>query len=205
MILTLPSDALFSAGEEPAEDVSLTDIELRLATLVDVPALHALIERSVRGLQTADYAPEQIDAALGTLLGVDTQLIRDGTYLVAEVNGQLAGCGGWSKRKTLFGSDGRSGREDALLDPARDAAKIRAFFIEPAWARQSIGSAILAACERAAVQAGFRCFEMGATLTGVPLYLARGYRVLDRIEAPLPNGLSLPIVRMAKEAVKEVS
>lgn len=193
MVLILPSDALFSAGEEPAEDVSRTDIELRLATLVDVPALHALIERSVRGLQTADYAPEQIDAALGTLLGVDTQLIRDGTYLVAQVNGQLAGCGGWSKRKTLFGSDGRSGREDALLDPARDAAKIRAFFIEPAWARQSIRSAILAACERA------------ATLTGVPLYLARGYRVLDRIEAPLPNGLSLPIVRMAKEAVKEVS
>lgn len=121
MIIIRPSDALSSAGEEPAEDVSLTDIEFRLATLADVPALHALIERSVRGLQTADYSQEQISAALGTLLGVDTQLIRDGTYLVVQVNGQFAGCGGWSKRKTLYGSDGRSGRKDNLLDPARDA------------------------------------------------------------------------------------
>ena len=124
---------------------------------------------------------------------MDTQLIRDGTYLVVQVNGQFAGCGGWSKRKTLYGSYGRSGREDNLLDPARDVTKIRAFFIEPAWARQGIGSAILAA------------YEQAATLTGVPLYLSRGYHVLDQMEAPMPNNLSLPIVRMAKEAVKEVS
>ena len=180
--------------------MSLTQLKLRLATLVDVPALHALIERSVWGLQMADYSPEQINAALGTLLGVDTQLIRDGTYLVAEVNGELAGCGGWSRRKTLFGSDGRSGRENALLDSASAAAKIRAFFLEPAWARRGVGSAILVACERAVAEARFRSFEMGATLTGVPLYLARGYRILDRIEAPLSNGLSLPIVLMSKEA-----
>ena len=121
MIIIRPSDALSSAEDEPAEDVSLTDIEFRLATLADVPALHALIERYVRGLQTADYSQEQISAALGTLLGVDTQLIRDRTYLGAQVNGQFAGCGGWSKRKTLYGSDGRSGRKDNLLDPARDA------------------------------------------------------------------------------------
>ena len=180
-------------------------VTLRPAFEADIPALHALIERSVRQLQAADYSPEQIDGALGTLLGVDTQLIRDRTYLIAEVDGQLAGCGGWSKRKTLFGSDHRSGREDALLDPEQDAAKIRAFFIDPAWARRGVASAILTACENAAREAGFHRFEMGATLTGVPLYLARGYRILERIEAPLPNGAALPIVLMAKDAAKEVS
>ena len=123
MIIIRPSDALSSAEDEPAEDVSLTDIEFRLATLADVPALHALIERSVRGLQTADYSQEQISAALGTLLGVDTQLIRDGTYLVVQVNGQFAGCGGWSKRKTLYGSDGRSGRKDKSLRPGPGCLK----------------------------------------------------------------------------------
>jgi len=180
-------------------------ISLRLATSADAPELHALIERSVRGLQTADYSAAQIDGALGTLLGLDTQLIRDGTYFVAQDGEKIVGCGGWSKRKTLFGSDGRADREDVLLDPQTDAAKIRAFFIDPDCARRGIGSAILTACESAAQEAGFAHFEMGATLTGVPLYLARGYRVLDRIEAPLRNGETLPIVCMAKDAVKEVS
>ncbi len=181
------------------------DISLRLAEPADAPELHALIERSVRGLQTPDYSAAQIEGALGTLLGLDTQLIRDGTYFVAQDGEIIVGCGGWSRRKTLFGSDGRADREDMLLDPSADAAKIRAFFIDPGWARRGVGTAILNACETAARQAGFTRFEMGATLTGVPLYLARGYRVLDRIEAPLKNGEVLPIVRMAKDAVKEVS
>ena len=174
---------------------------LRLAEERDIPALHALIAASVRGLMTSDYAPEQLEKALGVLLGVDTQLIEDRTYFVAEAgDGTLAGCGGWSKRKTLFGADHRAGRDAALLDPAQDAAKIRAFFVHPGWARMGIGSAILDRCEQTAVEAGFRRFEMGATLSGIPLYRARGYVELERIEAPLPGGGVLPVVRMAKEA-----
>jgi GNAT superfamily N-acetyltransferase len=177
-------------------------IVLRLATDADEPALHALIAASVRGLQMNDYTPEQIDGALGTLLGLDTQLVADGTYFVAEARAACAriivGCGGWSHRKTLFGSDHAPIRENEFLNPATDAAKIRAFFIHPDWARRGIGSKILEACESAARAAGFWRFEMGATLTGVPLYLARGYQIIERIVVPLPNGAALPIVRMAK-------
>jgi GNAT superfamily N-acetyltransferase len=184
--------------------MSATDfnLSLRLATEEDVPALHALIEASVRVLQRNDYTPEQIDGALGTVLGLDTQLVADRTYYIAEARAAcahiLAGCGGWSKRKTLFGSDQADIREPELLDPARDAAKIRAFFIHPDFARRGIGSKILEACEGAARAAGFSHFEMGATLTGVPLYLACGYRVVERIAVPLRNGHALPVVRMAK-------
>jgi GNAT superfamily N-acetyltransferase len=182
-----------------ASDLNLS---LRLATEDDVPALHALIEASVRVLQRKDYTPEQIDGALGTVLGLDTQLVADRTYFVAEARAAcahiLAGCGGWSKRKTLFGSDRADIREPELLDPATDAAKIRAFFIHPDFARRGIGSQILEASEGAARAAGFSRFEMGATLTGVPLYLARGYQVVERIEVPLRNGQALAVVRMAK-------
>jgi GNAT superfamily N-acetyltransferase len=178
------------------------NVALRLATAADIPALVELIETSVRTLQRNDYTPEQIAGALGTVLGLDTQLVADGTYFVAEARAGcahfLAGCGGWSKRKTLFGSDRADVREPELLDPKIDAAKIRAFFIHPDFARRGIGSKILEACESAARAAGFRRFEMGATLTGVPLYLARGYQVRERIEVPLRNGHILPVLRMAK-------
>jgi GNAT superfamily N-acetyltransferase len=178
------------------------NLSLRLAADADIPALHRLIETSVRTLQREDYTPEQIEGALGTVLGLDTQLVADGTYFVAEARAAcariLAGCGGWSKRKTLFGSDHAQVREPELLDPATDAAKIRAFFIHPDFARRGIGTKILEACESAASSAGFSRFEMGATLTGVPLYLARGYQILERIEVPLQNGHTLPVVRMAK-------
>jgi GNAT superfamily N-acetyltransferase len=177
--------------------------QLRLATPRDIPALHALIEASVRGLQTGDYTPAQIEGALGTALGLDTQLVADGTYFVLEAKGSeglemLVGCGGWSNRKTLFGSDHAAVRENAFLDPAIDAAKIRAFFIHPDWARRGLGSGILEACEAAARAAGFTRFEMGATLTGVPLYLARGYKTIERIDIPLHNGEVLLVIRMAK-------
>jgi GNAT superfamily N-acetyltransferase len=178
------------------------NLSLRLATPADIPALRQLIETSVRTLQRNDYTPEQIEGALGTVLGLDTQLVADGTYFIAEARAactpHVAGCGGWSKRKTLFGSDRAQVREPQLLDPKTDAAKIRAFFIHPDFARRGIGSKILAACESAARSAGFSRFEMGATLTGVPLYLARGYQILDRIEVPLQNGHTLPVVRMSK-------
>jgi len=176
---------------------------LRLAVARDIPALHSLIEASVRGLEINDYTPEQIDGALGTVLGLDTQLVADGTYFVMEAENAdgstaISGCGGWSNRKTLFGSDHASVREPEFLDPATDAAKIRAFFVHPDWARRGIGSKILEACESAARAAGFSRFEMGATLTGVPLYLGRGYRIVERLEVPLQNGATLPVVRMAK-------
>jgi len=181
---------------------SAIPFSLRLASSADIPALHSLIEASVRGLQKNDYTLEQIDGALGTVLGLDTQLVADKTYFVAEAKAACArivvGCGGWSNRKTLFGSDHAPVREPEFLDPATDAAKIRAFFIHPDWARRGLGSKILEACESAARAAGFSRFEMGATLTGVPLYLQRGYQILERIEVPLRNGAALPIVRMAK-------
>jgi GNAT superfamily N-acetyltransferase len=138
---------------------------LRLATEDDIPALHPLIEASVRGLQAGDYTPAQIEGALGTVLGLDTQLIRDKTYFVAEslfqrskARSTLAGCGGWSKRKTLFGADRGPGREPDLLNPATDAAKVRAIFVHPDFARQGLGSLILATVEDAARAAGFRRF-----------------------------------------------
>jgi GNAT superfamily N-acetyltransferase len=152
---------------------------------------------------TEAYSASQLEAALGTWLGVDSQLVADGTYFVVECKQAdggtvLAGCGGWSKRKTPYGSDHRPGREDALLDPKTEAAKIRAFFVHPDFARKGIGSVILDACERAAEEAGFHELEMGATLSGVPLYEKHGYRSVERVELPLSNGETLPIEKMKK-------
>lgn len=192
-------------------DVARAKIEavrIRAAQSADIPTLRQLIDASVRGLQAQDYTPAQIEGALASVYGVDTQLVSDGTYLVAEVapSGNtdsdmwtIAGCGGWSKRKTLYGGDQVLGREDSLLDTQVDAAKIRAFFIHPAWARRGLGSLILEACEKAAHAAGFTRLEMGATLTGVPFYQARGYVALETISVPLPQGNSMPIVRMGKQ------
>lgn len=180
-------------------------IRIRKATIVDVPELQQLIAVSVRELQSADYTREQMEGALESVFGVDSQLIADGTFLVAEAKALaepsrwvIAGCGGWSKRKTLYGGDRWERREDELLDPKRDAAKIRAFFIHPNWARIGIGSKILEACEIAASSAGFACYEMGATLTGAKLFGKKGYETVERIEVPLNNGLTLPVIHMAK-------
>ena len=191
------------------------EIRLRVALPEDVPLLNKLIEASARALQTEDYTPAQIEGALATVFGVDTQLITDGTYLVAEAPALpkdkvsharpaqewvIVGCGGWSKRKTLYGSDHWTGREDALLDPRQDAAKIRAFFIHPDWARQGVGSVLLQACEEAAHAAGFNRYEMGATLTGAKLFGAKGYVPLKPISIPLNNGETLPVIQMEKRA-----
>ena len=177
------------------------DFGIRLATAADIPDLAGLIEASVRGLQAGDYTPAQIDGALRAVYGVDTQLIGDGTYFVVESESHgrvIAGCGGWSKRKTLYGGDRYRAREDSLLDPRCEAARIRAFFVHPEWARRGIGALILEACESAAVAAGFTRLEMGATLTGVPFYLAKGYRAVEDLVVPLPDGETLRIVRMEK-------
>jgi GNAT superfamily N-acetyltransferase len=190
-----------------------TNIHLRLAIPADIPVLQALIDASVRGLQAQDYTPAQIEGALKTVFGVDSQLIADRTYIVAEANSDgnqradqkvvkvepvIVGCGGWSKRKTLYGGDRWTGREDELLDPLSDAAKIRAFFIHPAWARQGIGGMILEACESAAGAAGFSRYEMGATLTGAKLFGVKGYVAVKPISIPLMNGEVLPVIHMEK-------
>jgi GNAT superfamily N-acetyltransferase len=180
-----------------------SNFHIRPATTADVPILQALIDASVRGLQTQDYTPAQIEGALQTAFGIDSQLLEDGTYFVVENapplgNPIIVGCGGWSNRKTLCGSDHAPDRDNALLDPQTDAAKIRAFFVHPDWARRGIGSLLLSACEAAATAAGFTRFEMGATLTGVPLYQAKNYVELERFAIPLKNGEALPIVRMRK-------
>jgi GNAT superfamily N-acetyltransferase len=188
--------------------MSASPFTLRLATEEDMPALNALIEVSVRGLQASDYTPAQIEGALGTVLGLDTQLILDRTYFIAEtLDGdsrvRSAGCGGWSKRKTLFGADRGPGREPDLLDPATDGAKVRAIFVHPDFARRGLGSLILATVENAAREAGFRRFEMGSTLTGVPLYRLKGYVEVERIAVPLSNGETLPVVKMVKGETSE--
>src|ERR1700753_1925713 len=171
---------------------------LRLATEQDIDALHALIEASVRGLQAGDYTPAQIEGALGTVLGLDTQLIRDETYFVVETTPaqgskerELAGCGGWSKRRTLFGADKGPGREPELLDPAGGGAQGRAIFVHPDFARRGLGSLILKHVEDAARAAGFTRYEMGSTLTGVPLHRLKGYVEVERIDVALRDGAGL--------------
>jgi GNAT superfamily N-acetyltransferase len=183
------------------------NIHIRKATPADVPRLREVIEASVRGLQAADYSPAQIDGALQSIYGVDSQLIADGTYFVAEVTEsqkpEIIACGGWSKRKTLYGGDQYAAREDSLLDPKLDAAKIRAFFVHPKWARRGIGSLILDACETAALEAGFTRLEMGATLSGVAFYKAKGYTAVENQQAALDNGEVLAIVRMGKRIQRD--
>lgn len=176
------------------------DFRLRKARLEDIPALEALIADSARGLREG-YSAEQVEAALGKVLGVDSQLIRDGTYFVAEAEGRIIGCGGWSKRKTLFGGDHGPVKNDAWLDPATDLARIRAFYVHPGWARQGIGSALLRGCEEAAAAEGFSRLELASTLPGIPLYQARGFKAGEAINVPLDNGGSLPVVRMTKDLV----
>jgi N-acetylglutamate synthase-like GNAT family acetyltransferase len=171
---------------------------LRTAELADIPILKDLIAESVMTLQADDYSEAQRKAALGTVFGVDTQLIIDQTYFVIETAGEIVACGGWSFRKTLYGADALAGREDNRLDPAADAARIRAFFVKPGWTRRGLGGQILKACEAAAEAAGFRRFELGATLTGIPLYRAYGYEPIETTEAQMAGGLTLLIVRMGK-------
>ena len=171
---------------------------LRAATLADVPAIELLIETSVRTLQANDYSPEQLEASLGTVYGVDRQLIEDGTYFVVEHQDQLAGCGGWSFRRTLFGADANKGRDNAELRPGHDAARIRAFFVSPNAARNGIGTRILQACEDAGAARGFTAFELAGTLTGVPFYALHGYREQHRFAAEARGGVVLEFVAMRK-------
>lgn len=173
--------------------------DLRLATEADAPLLRELIARSIRGLGSNDYSREQIEAALTGAFGLDTSLVRDGTYFVlTDETGFIAGCGGWSRRKTLFGSDSRGERDDSWLDPRTDFAKVRAFFIDPAHARRGLGRRLLDHCEAEAARAGFSGCELMATLPGKRLYEKCGYLGASPIEHPLPGGLHITFVPMKK-------
>lgn len=173
-------------------------LHIRTATSEDISALERLIEESVRALSVGFYTPQQIESSLQYVFGVDTQLIEDGTYFVVEADGLLAGCGGWSKRKTLYGGDKVKTEEDDLLDPKTQPSRIRAFFVHPNFARRGIGRLLLDACEQAARQAGFSALELAATMPGEPLYAACGFHIIERIEVELPDGVLVPIARMGK-------
>jgi GNAT superfamily N-acetyltransferase len=172
---------------------------LRKARLSDSATLERLICESVRGLSQSDYTDAQIEAALGTAFGLDRELIRDGTYFVAEAANEIVGCGGWSRRKTLFGGDQQPGRQSELLDPARDSARIRAFFVRPDWARRGIGRALIERCEAEALTHGFGSTELVATLPGHRLYRSFGYVGDEHMEYRLPGGVVIEFIPMRKE------
>ena len=181
---------------------------LRLANSTDIPALRALIRASAHTLSAGFYSPAERDAAIEYVFGVDTTLIVDGTYFVVESNAidvtnsdsssrtELCGCGGWSKRRSLFGGDQHKAASDPLLDPRTDAARIRAFFVHPQFARRGIGGQLLQACASAAFAAGYRTLELMATLPGVPLYSSYGFTVLEDVVEHTPGGVTVPFVRM---------
>ncbi|MFZ4382375.1 MAG: GNAT family N-acetyltransferase [Sandarakinorhabdus sp.] len=172
-------------------------LSIRPARASEIPRLETLIAASARGLSQGHYTPEQTEAAIAHVFGVDSELVADGTYLVAQDNDDIAGCGGWSRRATLFGGDRYAGRVSGLLDPARDAAKVRAFFVAPHAARRGVGAALLKACESAAAAAGFARTELMATLPGVPFYAANGYAAAAPISLDC-GGIRVPFVPMQK-------
>ncbi len=171
---------------------------IRLAREDNIPGLEVLIPLSVRSLQAPFYSSAQMEAALGPVFGVDRQLISDGTYFIVEHSGHVVGCGGWSRRRAVFGGDRARQAKDVALDPALDPARIRAFFVHPDWARRGVGRSILSACESALCAAGFSQAVLVATLAGEPLYASFGYSVAERYDLPLSDGLTLPVVRMVK-------
>jgi GNAT superfamily N-acetyltransferase len=173
-------------------------MKIRQARETDVAASGSLIERSARELSVGFYSVDQIDAAVAHVFGVDTQLVADGTYYVIEADHALAAAGGWSARRTLYGGDQMKRAEDPLLDPLTDAARIRAFFVHPHWARRGLARRLYSHCAAAAWKAGFRRFELMATAPGEPLYLALGFTVVERVLTPLPGGVSVPFARMQR-------
>ena len=174
----------------------MTELSVRLARSADIPALRQLIEVSVRGLSRGFYTDAQVESALRHVFGVDSRLIADGTYFLIDGPVRPVASGGWSRRATLYGGDRYKTAPDALLDPAREPARIRAFFVHPDWARRGLARQLFAECCTAARAAGFRSLELGATLPGVPLYAALGFIAHGRIDAAMPDGLVLPVVRM---------
>ena len=172
---------------------------IRLALLDDLAILQALIARSARELSRTEYSPAQVEGALRGTFGVDTQLIRDGTYFVVEDESAVVACGGWSYRRTLFGSDQGTQRDPGMLEPGIDAAKIRAFFVDPGHARKGLGTLLLETCEAAAADRGFTRVELMGTLPGVKLYAARGYVAIGRVGYEVAPGVEIEFVPMSKD------
>ena len=170
----------------------------RLAMPADMPALRQVMDAAIRKLLPQFLPPEKVEASFA-VMGLDSQLIEDGTYFVLEENGRIAGCGGWSRRATLFGHNHTAGRDARLLDPATEAARVRAMYTAPAFVRRGVGRQILALCEAAARAEGFTRAELGATAGGEPLYRACGYGEIERIQVPTPGGVAVPITRMGKQ------
>jgi len=174
------------------------DYKIRAALSSDTAAIAGLIACSARGLSRRDYTDAQIEAAVSSIFGVDSELISDGTYFVAESGGELIGCGGWSRRRTLFGGDQAASREPGLLDPQQDAARIRAFFVHPNWARRGVGRKLLEHCEQEARAAGFSALELMATLPGLSFYRSMGYAAFEPIQYSAA-GIVLEFVPMRKQ------
>ena len=173
---------------------------LRLATPADLPALRRLIDDSVRGLSVGYYSTPQIESALVHLFGPDSQIIADATYYVIEHESDgLVAAGGWSRRRTTHGGDQAKEADDPLLDPAHDAARIRAFFVQPGWARRGLARQLFETCAAEAAKAGFRRLELVSTLPGEPLYRALGFVEVERLVAPLPDGAGIQVVRMVRQ------
>jgi GNAT superfamily N-acetyltransferase len=197
----VPTIALALLARSPLLDAAITGRptpRFRLATEPDVPAVRRLIETSVRGLSEPLYSRQQIDSALRYLLGPDSQLIADGTYYLADVGGEVIASGGWSRRQTLHGGDQFKHGDDALVDPNREPARIRAFFVDPRWARRGIGGLMFHICSSAARAAGFRELELTATLPGEQLYATLGFAVVERGAVTMPDGVALETALMRR-------
>jgi GNAT superfamily N-acetyltransferase len=169
----------------------------RLATMAELAELRALMTASIQKLIGAYLDAARVEASL-EIMGVDTQLIEDGTYFVVEYERRIAGCGGWSRRATLFGGDHSAGRNARLLDPATEPARVRAMYTHPDFVRRGVGRLVLSLCEAAAAREGFRSLELVATVAGEPLYLACGFSMIERIEVPTSKSVTVPCARMAK-------
>lgn len=169
----------------------------RLATMADLPSLHTLMLASIQQLVGAYLDDAGVKASF-EIMGVDSQLIEDGTYFVVESDNRIAGCGGWSRRATLFGGDHSAGRNTRLLDPLTEPARVRAMYTHPDFVRRGIGRLIVSLCEDAAAREGFRSLELMATIAGEPLYRACGFSVLERIDVPTSQAVTVPCARMAK-------
>jgi GNAT superfamily N-acetyltransferase len=180
-----------------ARDLGTGRFSPRLATLADLPELRALMEVSIRKL-IGSYLDEARVEASFEIMGVDTRLIEDGTYFAVEEHGRIVGCGGWSRRATLFGGDHSGGRDARLLDPDIEPARVRAMYTHPDFVRRGIGCLVLSLCEAAALREGFRSLELVATVAGEPLYSSQGFSVVERIDVPTSSGLTVPCARMTK-------
>jgi GNAT superfamily N-acetyltransferase len=180
-------------------------ITIRVATPADIPILRDLIPSSARALSEGFYTSAQTEAAIRHVFGVDSQLVADGTYFVAVDDNHIVGCGGWSWRRTLYGGDQRPIGAGSVLDPALDAARVRAFFVDSSRARQGIGTSILAACTDSARAMGFSRLELMSTLPGVPFYTKLGFREVERVIDSLPDGTAIEFVLMSRQLTDEVA